>query len=76
MKNPSKEEVAPKTGDLLERTFPTRQGPVDFLAEVVVEGSTLILNDIVVYSHEQVPRKGLEREAFAARTQIIAAAKA
>jgi hypothetical protein len=37
---------APKTGELFERTFQTPKGPVDFLAETVVEGDALILKDV------------------------------
>ncbi len=68
--------AAPKTGELFERTFPTAKGPVDFLAEVVVEGDTLILKDVVVYGRSQTKMTGLRKEALAARTHLIQEAKA
>ena len=76
MEDPSTGQAPPQAGDLFERTFLTPRGPVDFLAEVVIEGAMLILKDIVVYSHSGLPETGLAREAFAARTQIIREAKA
>ena len=36
-------------GELFERTFETPEGDIDLLAEVAVEGSTLILRDVAVY---------------------------
>jgi len=68
--------VVPTTGDLFERTFPTSKGSVDFLAEVVFEGNTLILRDVVVFGRSPSNLSGLAREAFAARTQLIEEAKA
>ena len=66
----------PKTGDLFERTFQTARGPVDLLAETVVEGDTLILKDVVVYGRSTSNLTGLAKEALAARTQLIEEAKA
>ena len=51
-------------------------GPVDFLAETVVEGETLLLKDVVVYGRGPSNLTGLTREALAARTQLINEAKA
>jgi hypothetical protein len=64
-----------KTGDLFERTFQTAKGPVDLLAEIVVESDTLILKDVVVYGRAQSKLTGLTKEALAARTQLIEEAK-
>jgi hypothetical protein len=69
-------QAVPKTGDLFERTFQTPKGPVGFLAETVVEGDTLVLKDVVVYGEGTTPLTGLTREALAARTQLMAEAKA
>jgi hypothetical protein len=60
-----------KTGDLFERTYPTARGPVDLLAEVVVEGDTLTLKDAVVYGRSPSALTGLTRDALAARTRLI-----
>jgi hypothetical protein len=65
----------PETGDFFERTFPTAKGPVDLLAEVVVEGDTLILKDVVVYGRSSSRLTGLCKDALAARTQLIAEVK-
>lgn len=65
----------PATGDLFERTFQTAKGPVDLLADIVVEGDTLILKDVVVYSRSPSSLTGLTRDALAARTQLIEEAK-
>jgi hypothetical protein len=66
---------APKTGELLERTFETPKGFVDFLAETVIEGDTLHLKDVVVYGRGPSNLTGLTREALAARTRLINEAK-
>jgi hypothetical protein len=73
---PTTGRPGPKTGDLFERTFLTPKGPVDFLAEVVVEGDTLILKNVVVYGRSPFRMTGLTKEALAARTQLIKEAKA
>lgn len=62
---------APKTGELFERTFQTSKGPVDFLAETVVDGDTLLLKDVVVYGRDPSNLTGLTKEALAARTQLV-----
>ena len=69
-------QAVPKTGDLFEPTFQTPKGPVGSLAETVVEGDTLALKDVVVYGEGTTPLTGLTREALAARTQLMAEAKA
>lgn len=68
--------MVPKTGDLFERTFQTPKGAVGFLAEIIVEGDTLILKDVAVYGEGTTPLSNLAREAFAARDQLIKEAKA
>jgi hypothetical protein len=60
---PNTGRVVPKTGDLFERTFQTHKGPVDLLAETVVEGETLILKDVVVYGRSPSNLTGLTKEA-------------
>lgn len=75
METPNGGRVIPETGDLFERTFTTSKGPVDFLAETVVEGNTLILKDVVVFGRSPANLSGLTREALAARTQLIKEAK-
>jgi hypothetical protein len=73
---PNTGPVVLKTGDLFERSFQTSKGPVDLLAETVVEGDTLILKDVVVYGRSPSNLTGLTKEALAARTQLIEEAKA
>ncbi len=68
-------QTVPETGDLFERTFQTSKGPVDLLAETVVEGDTLILKDLVVYGRSPANLTGLTMEALAARTQLIEEAR-
>ena len=68
--------AVPKTGDLFERAFQTSKGPVDFLAETVVEGDTLILKNVVVYGRSPTNLTGLTKDALAARTQLIEEARA
>jgi hypothetical protein len=63
-------------GDLFERTFQTGKGPVDLLAETVVEGDTLILKDVAIYGRSSTSLTGLTKEALAARTQLVEEAKA
>jgi hypothetical protein len=62
--------------ELLERTFQTPRGPIDFLAEIVVEGKTVILRSVVVYPRGSSKLTGLTRETLAARTQLKNEAKA
>ena len=64
-----------KIGDLFELKIETRKGPVDMLAEMVVEGDTLHLKDIAVYAEAKEPLSGLEKEIFKARTQLIEMAR-
>src|SRR5581483_1296870 len=68
--------AVPKTGELLEWTFGTAKGPVGMLAEVVVEGDTLVLKDVVVYAHTEQPLKGLLKDVLAAKSQLVNEAKA
>jgi hypothetical protein len=60
---------------LYERTFLTAKGPVDFLAEVAVEGDTLTLKDVAIYNRESGAYTGVLRDVLAARRQIIDDAK-
>jgi RHS repeat-associated protein len=55
-----------KNGQILERTIQTSKGPVDVLAEVVVEGDTLVLKDIAIFGRAQAPLKGVTREMLEA----------
>ena len=67
--------VRPKTGDLFERTFNTSTGPIDLLAEVVVEGDAIHLKDRAIFATSAEPLTGLTKEVFAARTQLAGAMK-
>ncbi|MBC7684183.1 MAG: hypothetical protein H7176_03020, partial [Bdellovibrionales bacterium] len=51
-------------GTLVERTFMTSKGPVDFLAEAWVDGSKLILKDSVLYGRGTEPLTGMTREIY------------
>lgn len=64
-----------KIGDLFELRIETRKGPVDMLAEIVIEGETLHLRDIVVYAEAKKPLSGLEKEILRTRTQLIETAR-
>jgi len=64
-----------QTGQLLERTFNTPKGPVDMLAEIVVEGDRLTLKDIAVYGRGSEPLTGLTKDVLAARSELISEAK-
>ena len=66
----------PITGQTFERSIQTSKGPVDVLAEIVVEGDKLILKDIVIYGRGSQPLTGLTRDILAARSQLAAEAKA
>lgn len=72
--DPSASEL--RSGDLFERTFVTSRGPIDFLAEVVVEGQTLTLRDVAIFGRSPTPLSGLSREVFGARTQLAAEVRA
>ena len=65
----------PTTGDFYERTFQTPKGPVDLLAEIVVEGDTLTLKDVAVFGRSSSTLTGLTKEALAIRTLLIKEAK-
>lgn len=58
------------TGNLFERTIETTKGPVDVLAEIVVEGDSLTLKDIAIFGRGKEALSGLTREILAARTQL------
>jgi hypothetical protein len=61
-------------GELFERTIHTSKGPVGMLAEVVITGKVLHLQDVVIYAQGQL--SGLLRELLQAKTQLINEAKA
>jgi hypothetical protein len=62
------------TGELFERTIHTSKGPVGMLAEVVITGKVLHLQDVVIYAQGQL--SGLLRELLQAKTQLVNEAKA
>jgi RHS repeat-associated protein len=66
----------PITGQIFERTLQTSKGPVDILAEVVVEGDKLVLKDIAIYGRGSQPLTGLTREIWAAMSQLKSEARA
>ncbi|MCG6158092.1 hypothetical protein [Rubinisphaera margarita] len=70
--NPAPE--TPETGDLFERTFNTSEGTLGFLAEVEVQGGTLILRDVAIYGPR--PLTGMLNDVLAARSKIIDEARA
>ena len=63
-----------KAGELFERTIHTSKGPVGMLAEVVITGKVLHLQDAVIYGQGQL--SGLLRELLQAKTPLIHAAQA
>ena len=63
-----------QAGELFERAIHTFQGPVGMLAEVVITGKVLHLQDVVIYGQGQL--SGLLRELLQAKTPLIHAAKA
>jgi hypothetical protein len=67
---PEEDGYAMETGDLFEWTFETSKGPVDMLAEVVVEGVTIHLKDVTIFPRTAKPLTGLLREVLGARSQL------
>ena len=60
-----------KHGDLFEHTINTKKGPVDFLAETVVKGDTLILKDVAVFGRKgNEALTGLQKEIFRGSAQL------
>jgi hypothetical protein len=59
-----------QAGDLFERTIATSKGPIDMLAEVVVDGDTLHLKDVAIFPRTAEPLTGPYPEILAARTQL------
>ena len=60
-----------KHGDLFEHTIQTKQGPVDFLAETVVKGDTLILKDVAVFGRKgDQALTGLQKDIFRGATEL------
>jgi len=66
----------PATGQIFQRTIQTSKGPVDVIAEIVVEGDKLVLKDIAIYGRGTEPLTGLAREILSARSQLAAEARA
>jgi hypothetical protein len=62
-----------KAGELFERTIHTSKGPVGMLAEVVITGKVLHLQDVVIYGQGQL--SGLLGELLQAKRQLINEAK-
>ena len=60
--NATKETIS--TGKLIERTFMTSKGPVDFLAETVVNGKQLILKDSVLYGRGETALTGMTKDIY------------
>ena len=58
--------------ELFEYTFKTAQGPVDFLAEKVIEegGKTLHFKDAVIYSRDGRKLSGLLKDVLAAKAEL------
>lgn len=57
--------VSVKTGDLVERIFAISKGDVDFIAEAVVKGDRLILNDAALYARgENKVLTGMTRDIY------------
>jgi RHS repeat-associated protein len=59
-----------RSGQLLETTIQTSKGPVDVLAEVVVQGDKLVLKDLVIYGRGAEPLTGLTREMLGALSKV------
>ena len=56
--------VAIKAGDLVERTFMTSNGPVDFAAEAVISNGHLLLKDAVLYPRGADPLSDMSRDIY------------
>lgn len=56
--------LAVSTGMLVERTFMTSKGAVDFAAEAVVDGGRLILKDSVLYGRSEQALTGMSRDIY------------
>ncbi len=65
-----------RSGQLLETTIQTSQGPVDVLAEIVVQGDKLVLKDLVIYGRNAEPLTGLTREMLGALSKVKEVARA
>ena len=74
--NAARAAIIFKHGKLLQRTIQTRKGPVDVLAEIVVQGDTLVLKDIAIFGRGQAPLKGLTRDMFEAIYELREQARA
>ncbi len=66
----------PVTGQIFERTIQTSKGPVDVLAEIVVQGDKIVLKDIAIYGRGSEPLTGLTRELLGALSALKEEAKA
>lgn len=64
-----------KNGQIFERTIQTSKGPIDVMAETVINGKTLHLKDIAIFGRDSKPLTGLISEVLKARTALINEAK-
>jgi RHS repeat-associated protein len=64
-----------KNGVDFERTIVTSKGPVDVVAETVINGNTLHLKDIAIYGRDSKPLTGLYKEVLKNKTGLINDAK-
>ncbi|WP_372859525.1 two-partner secretion domain-containing protein [Pseudomonas protegens] len=62
-------------GDLFSHSINTSKGPVDFIAETVIRGETLVLKDVAVYGQGSAALTGLQREIFRASSELKEFAK-
>jgi hypothetical protein len=53
-----------KNGELIERTFMTSRGPVDFMAEAVISNNHLLLRDAVLYPRGAEPLTGMSKDIY------------
>ena len=69
--NTTKSVTRFKHGDLFEHTINTKKGPVDFLAETVIKGDTLILKDVAVFGRKgNEALTGLQKDIFRGAAQL------
>ncbi len=65
-----------RDGDLFEHSIETKQGPINLIAETIIEGKTLYLKDVSVYGEQgNKALTGLQKDIFRATKQIKEYAK-
>lgn len=52
-------------------TIPTPHGPVDILFDLVSEGDTLHVKDVIMYGRGNEPMTGLLKELLHARSEML-----